>query len=172
MKPNAKVLDYGCSWGYGVYQLCTAGYNTVGYEISVPRMRYGIEKLGITGFTDVGKITGDLDVFFSAHVLEHVPDLNAVFDVAKKLLKPGGIFIAVTPNGSVSFRKKMPFNFHRLWGKVHPILLTDEFITANLNQHLILMGSMPLKDKFINAVSKAHIEEPDTWELVFACKNI
>ena len=31
--PKGRVLDYGCSWGYGTYQLQLAGFNAVGSEI-------------------------------------------------------------------------------------------------------------------------------------------
>src|ERR1700748_2551186 len=40
-----RFLDYGCSWGYGVYQLSQAGYEATGFEISRPRVDYGRRNL-------------------------------------------------------------------------------------------------------------------------------
>ncbi len=166
VQPGSKILDFGCSWGYGVYQFSKAGYQASGYEISKPRLHYGINKLNIAGESDVSKINGDLDVFFSAHVLEHVPDLNFVFETARKLVKPGGYFIAVTPNGSQAFRKNNSFSFHKLWGKVHPVLLTDDFVLNNFKSDLKIVGSFPLMKAFNNS-TVSHQEVADKWELLF-----
>src|SRR5262249_14958808 len=32
MKPGSSVFDYGCSWGYGSYQLSQAGFEVVSFE--------------------------------------------------------------------------------------------------------------------------------------------
>lgn len=166
IEPGSKILDFGCSWGYGVYQFNMAGFNASGYEISKPRLTYGIENLGIQGVHQTEKIESDLDVFFSAHVLEHVPDLKFVFELANKLLKPGGYFIAITPNGSQAFRNNNEFNFHKLWGKVHPVLLTDDFVKNNLKNELKFLGSFPL-NKSVKNIEGVHLEEADKWELLF-----
>jgi hypothetical protein len=41
------LLDYGASWGYGVWQFDRAGYNASGFEIGKPRANYGREHLGV-----------------------------------------------------------------------------------------------------------------------------
>ena len=46
-------------------------------------------------------------------------------------VKPGGMVVAQTPNGSREFRAANPAAFHRLWGRVHPFLLTADFVTRN-----------------------------------------
>ena len=43
---SARILDYGCSWGYSVYQLKQAGYDTEGFEISTLRSEFG-KKIGV-----------------------------------------------------------------------------------------------------------------------------
>src|SRR5438093_11980901 len=40
LMPGNRILDYGCSWGYGTWQLQAAGFNTQAFEISEPRARY------------------------------------------------------------------------------------------------------------------------------------
>ena len=47
LRPGGRVLDFGCSWGYGTYQLRQAGFDAVGFEVSRPRAKFGREKLGL-----------------------------------------------------------------------------------------------------------------------------
>jgi hypothetical protein len=70
--PGSAVLDYGCSWGYGTWQLQRAGFRTRAYEISEPRARYARDKLHIEVTMDIADLGKGWDCFFSAHVLEHV----------------------------------------------------------------------------------------------------
>jgi len=44
---KGKVLDFGCSWGYVLYQFRRAGYDAIGFEISKPRAEFGREQLGV-----------------------------------------------------------------------------------------------------------------------------
>lgn len=37
VRPGSKVIDFGCSWGYGSWQLQQAGFSVQGYEISRAR---------------------------------------------------------------------------------------------------------------------------------------
>src|SRR6185503_5040907 len=39
-RPGMRLLDYGCSWGYGSWQFAQAGYEVAGFEISAPRCEY------------------------------------------------------------------------------------------------------------------------------------
>ncbi len=127
IKPGARVLDYGANWGYSVYQLRRAGYNAEGYEISRPRAAFA-GKLGVEVQTDLGGLTGRFDAVYSGHVLEHVPDPRSCIREQIGLLERGGYVIAHTPNGSEERRRRSPDGFHTAWAKVHPVLLTDEFV--------------------------------------------
>src|SRR5271166_6603622 len=42
---GSSVFDFGCSWGYGSWQLSHAGYRVYSYELSRPRARYAAENL-------------------------------------------------------------------------------------------------------------------------------
>jgi 2-polyprenyl-3-methyl-5-hydroxy-6-metoxy-1,4-benzoquinol methylase len=128
VKPGARILDFGCSWGYGSWQMREHGYNTASFEISTPRCRYAREKLGLAAYDKLDDMPSGLyDVFFSAHVLEHVPSVSSVFDYARQKLKKGGLFLAFTPNGSNAFRRVQPKAWQKFWGMVHPNFLDDVF---------------------------------------------
>jgi hypothetical protein len=51
--PRGRLLDYGCSWGYCVYQFRESGYDAAGVEISQMRVNYGREMLGLDLVSDV-----------------------------------------------------------------------------------------------------------------------
>jgi len=127
-KPGDRLLDFGCSWGYGSWQLNKHGFDVVAYEISKPRCRYAREKLGVNAHEDLEDVTSEtFDIFFSAHVLEHVPAISSVFAYARKKLKKGGLFLAFTPNGSEAYRHRPGGAWNQLWNMVHPNFLDDRF---------------------------------------------
>jgi 2-polyprenyl-3-methyl-5-hydroxy-6-metoxy-1,4-benzoquinol methylase len=150
VRPGARVLDFGCSWGYGSWQLKEAGYSVHGCEISQPRARYAREMLGVTVSESLAEAPSDVDVFFSAHVLEHIPSVQEVVLAAREKLKPGGIFVAFTPNGSAAFRAAQPQYFRKSWGKVHPNLLDDEFYELVFQSDPFLLSSSPYDTESIN----------------------
>jgi SAM-dependent methyltransferase len=121
-KPNQdiKVLDYGCSWGYNVFKLQSSGFDATGFELSKPRAAFGKEKLGVEIFTNLNSIPKDLDMMLSSHVIEHLSDINAFIDLAKKHLKKDGLFVAYCPNGGNEYRLREPHIWHVNWGAVHP----------------------------------------------------
>lgn len=66
---NARLFDFGCSWGYGSYQLAQAGYRVKSFEISRPRAQFGRDNLGIDLVEDFDRFVADnessFDIFFS-----------------------------------------------------------------------------------------------------------
>lgn len=126
--PGQRLLDFGCSWGYGSWQMAQAGYKVSAFEISRARCAYARQRLGVDAHFEIDRVPlGPFDVFFSAHVLEHVPSVESVFRFAASRLKPGGLFVAFTPNGSEAFRQTNPAQWQKLWNMVHPNFLDDVF---------------------------------------------
>ena len=56
------------------------------------------------------------DAIFSSHVLEHVPDPLAVLKESFNILKPSGVFVAVTPNKN----SRLHYLFKRNWRELDP----------------------------------------------------
>lgn len=83
---------------------------------------------------------------FSSHVLEHTPDPARPIRDQLGVLKDDGVLIALFPNGSDPFRAAEPHAFHRLWGRVHPVMLNDQFVTANLGDQVVFRGSLSESD--------------------------
>jgi 2-polyprenyl-3-methyl-5-hydroxy-6-metoxy-1,4-benzoquinol methylase len=172
-KPGDRLLDFGCSWGYGSYQMKKHGYDVVAFEISKPRCRYAREKLGVKAYDILDDLKeGDFDIFFSAHVLEHVPAIADVFAYAQKKLKKGGLFIAFTPNGSEAYRSRADGAWNQLWNMVHPNFLDDRFYRKAFPN--VLLASDPydykkITDQWANGRSAAAFKL-DGEELMAAVK--
>ena len=127
VEPGARVLDFGASWGYGVWQLSAAGYTADGFELSASRAAWGRRHLGVTiASSQAALADSSYDAAFTNHVLEHVGNPRAAFERIARLLKPGGFMVAFFPNGSEACRVANPVRFHCNWGRLHPIYLTDE----------------------------------------------
>jgi SAM-dependent methyltransferase len=176
IKPGQRIFDLGCSWGYGSYQMMVAGYKVVALEVSPTRRRYAQEKLGIIMTEDPESalsdpdLLGSFDCFFSAHVLEHLPRPEAAFDLAAKLLRPSGLFVSFTPNGSE--RAKVAWTgWNKCWGEVHPNFIDDCFLDRAFQASPRVIGSSP-----VNLVEIPHnaelryINELTGPELFFAAQ--
>ena len=169
---GSEVLEYGCSWGYGAWQMKNYGYKVQAYEISEPRCRYAREKLGIQAVTDPESIQGPFDLVFSAHVLEHVDQLEGALASQLAWLKTGGFLVGITPNGSSAFRKAHPQNFHRLWGLVHPQLLDDEFLRKRFAGMDLRIGSLASPENGVQLhIPNACGLRLDKWELAFVVRK-
>lgn len=144
---GARIFDFGCSWGYGSWQFMQHGYEVESYEISIPRAHYAEDKLSCHVYQDLDDVLKNrkfyYDVFFSSHVLEHVPSVRRIIDLAARVLKNDGLFLAFTPNGSESFRKKAPRQWQRLWGQVHPNFLDDQYYIHQFGDFPYLLASEP-----------------------------
>jgi len=140
---GASLLDYGCSWGYGSWQFGQHGFNVNSFEISMPRAQYALQELHIDVVTNIDEIKGEYDVFFSSHVLEHVPSVSSVLDYAFSILRAGGLFIAFTPNGSCEHRRSCARTWHRLWGFKHPNYLDEVFYQSVFSKMPYIIASSP-----------------------------
>lgn len=169
-----KLFDYGCSWGYGSWQLQSVGYDVTAYEISKPRAEYAQHKLNIRLDSNIYSIEEEFDIFFSAHVLEHVPAVQDAIHLSWKMLRPGGLFIAFTPNGSAAMRTAQPKIWHKLWGNVHPQFLDDKYYAKFFASYPFLVTSDPYEDKLLSSwQGKGQILQhlSGTELLLVACKT-
>ena len=118
VRQSSSVLDFGCSWGYGAWQLAATGYEVYAYEVSKPRAEYAARELECRMLPDPCEVT--VACLFSAHVIEHLPNPGCLWRLASKIVIPGGKVVLFTPDGDEIDNP----NYHQLWGLVHPCLLT------------------------------------------------
>gem|GEM_PF-458197 len=151
LKNKARILDFGCSWGYGSWQLMQAGYDVQAFEISLPRCNYAVEHMKVNATTDINHLKGPFDVFFSSHVLEHVPSVRQIISMAEMLIKPCGYFVAFTPNGSEKYREIRPSCWKHAWSIVHPNLLDERYYETMFANKSFIIGSYPYDTSAIMA---------------------
>jgi 2-polyprenyl-3-methyl-5-hydroxy-6-metoxy-1,4-benzoquinol methylase len=175
---GARLFDFGCSWGYGTYQLARAGMDATAFEISRSRRGYAERELGVRLVLDMDRTIADpahrgsYHCFFSSHVLEHVPSPHLVFDYAMKLLQPGGIFVSFTPNGSAACRKALK-TWSQLWGEVHPNFIDDVFLDRSFANSPRAFGSSPLRGASLPAdVAARQLDDLSGFELFFAARKV
>lgn len=108
--PNAAILDYGCGAGRIVALLrqedrrafgCDVFYDGGSYRSAVAQE---LLDAGVICDMPGGRIPHPdetFDLVISNQVFEHVPDLDAVLDEIRRVLKPGGTLLFLFPDRSV-----------------------------------------------------------------------
>ncbi len=147
---GARILDFGCSWGYGTWQLREAGFDAVGFELSTRRFEYARDVLSLPVVEDPWDDPDGYDVVFSSHVVEHVPDPVGLLKAAINSLRPGGIWISFCPNGSYDFKKSSPREWHQLWGLDHPIFPDADFFLHQAGALQSFMATTPCQEKWLS----------------------
>ncbi|MDC7228546.1 MAG: class I SAM-dependent methyltransferase [Spirochaetales bacterium] len=97
-----SFVDVGCATGKLLSTMKDRGWDVNGAEVCRPAAQYGIEKRGVDihigPLESAGIPDATVDVLHCSHLIEHLtrPDLF-VAEVAR-ILRPGGLFIVVTPD--------------------------------------------------------------------------
>jgi 2-polyprenyl-3-methyl-5-hydroxy-6-metoxy-1,4-benzoquinol methylase len=135
--PAGRVLDYGCSWGYGAYQMNRVGYQTLGFEISKPRAELGRKKLGIEIIDSLSALDSlpdaSFDGIFASHVLEHLQSLKEVFGFFARVLRPGGIAMILVPNAGGKMACELGTGWGPMISEKHTLALDGEFFLNNMS---------------------------------------
>ena len=106
-RPGAILLDAGCGGGLLAPYLAGKGYTQVGVDLR----RSGLEQAAAHGVRPVrGDVTalplatGCADVVAAGELLEHVPDLAGTVAELCRVLRPGGLLVLDTVNGTALSR--------------------------------------------------------------------
>ena len=119
---TTQILDIGCGRGGLVEQLHHPLDQVIGLDpdwLSLYEHRLTFPR--ITGFSDQLPFTPNtFDLVFSSWVLEHLERPFLTFQSVARVLKPGGIFVFITPNGRhpLAFINKTLGKLGRLQGRL------------------------------------------------------
>jgi len=114
------VLDAGCGVGYGTAILAAAARRVVGIDrsddaIAYARRRYSRPNVefAVDDLVVLGQPDGAFDVVCAFEAIEHVTDPEAHLIHVRRVLRPGGVYIASTPRAERT--TVMPENpYHRV----------------------------------------------------------
>jgi SAM-dependent methyltransferase len=117
-RPAGRLLEVGCGDGTRLLRLRSAGWDAEGQEVD-PRAA-SLRLRGVTvhlgTLAELALPAGRFDAVAMGHVLEHASDPVALLRECRRLLAPGGVLTALTPNtDSVGHRR-----FGRHWFGLDP----------------------------------------------------
>jgi SAM-dependent methyltransferase len=90
------VLDLGCGVGHSFERL--APRETVGVDIAAEALRGQARRTIVADMRAVPVGDASFDSVVCMHAVEHVPDPERVVAEARRVLRPGGVAVFVTPN--------------------------------------------------------------------------
>ena len=101
-----KVLDFGCGSGYGTHRISGLAREAYGVDVAADAVLYAktryhnenLHFLQIDPQSPLPLAAGSFDVVLSFQVIEHVNDDDAYLSEARRLLKPGGTLVLITPD--------------------------------------------------------------------------
>jgi len=169
---SGRLLDYGCSWGYGVLQFCKAGFNAMGYEVSLPRARFGREHLSVKileSRTELEELSDHyFDVIVANHVLEHLHDPYTALQDWRRLLRPTGVLLVFVPNGWGENARRLGPRWGPMIGEKHPLAIDAEFLHRNLPKHAMIPAfcSSPYPQEGISLETEPHASSLSGDELL------
>jgi len=107
-KAGGKLLDVGCGNGGLMDWMQHLGWEVQGIEVDPVAAQRAIDR-GLRvhqgKVEDVVFPPGSFDAITMTHVAEHFFDPRKVFRILERALKPGGVFVSVSPNPSGMSRR-------------------------------------------------------------------
>jgi len=99
---DGRLLEIGCGSGWQLARMKEAGWTTKGLDFDPAAAQAARERgldVQVGDARDLGLEPESFDAIVMAHVLEHVFDPVGLLAECRRLLKPGGRLISITPNG-------------------------------------------------------------------------
>lgn len=117
-----KVLDLGCGSGYGTHRISGVAEVAHGMDVASDAIAYAkalyesenLHFLQVEAGSPLPFVDASFDVILSFQVIEHVNDDDAYLREARRLLKPGGTLVVITPD-----RKNRLLPGQKPWNRWH-----------------------------------------------------
>lgn len=149
VRSESLILDAGCSRGDPDLPSLKRGRFTLGCDVDLPGLRANniADAVVMGGLSDLPFKDGSFDVIVLKWVLEHLRTPEVDFKECARVLRPGGVLVALTPNAHSLFTlisRSIPFRLKQLLkGNLFGIHEADTFRTwyrANSRRTLVRLA--------------------------------
>ena len=105
VRPPALVLDAGCGSGEMSAKLLERGFDVRGIDIAEPMIhlastRFGTDRFQVADLESIPFPDGTFDAVVCLGVIEYLQSDDAALCEIRRVLKPSGVAVIATPNGS------------------------------------------------------------------------
>lgn len=97
-QPDERILDIGCNKGLMIKKIKRYSNNATGIDINSEAIKKAVTSniIEMDG-AQMSFPSNSFDKIYSAHTIEHVPDLNKFIKEIERVLRPGGRVLLVYP---------------------------------------------------------------------------
>lgn len=127
--PVGKVLEVGCGNGSRLTALRKNGWDAIGQDVDEEAVKYAKskgEKVILGSLDQIDCPENSFDAVVSNHVFEHVSNPLQFLADCKRLMKPNGRLVVITPNPSSIGRQKWGEHWYCLDPPRHLHLFSPE----------------------------------------------
>jgi ubiquinone/menaquinone biosynthesis C-methylase UbiE len=102
LQPSSALLDIGCGRGGVIEQIDLPAHQITGVDADMQSLRaHRLHAVSLAAAVSQALpfSEGSFDLVLASWVLEHLTDAEATFEQIFHVLKAGGVFVFITPNG-------------------------------------------------------------------------
>jgi SAM-dependent methyltransferase len=129
-----SLLEIGCGDGSFLQRMRVLGWKVQGIDFDADAIALARQRVGACvqagQLTDFRYPDNEFDAIAMHHVLEHVDDPLSLMAESRRILRPGGLFVCITPNADSWGHRR----FGRAWRGLEPPRHLNIFSTSALEQ--------------------------------------
>jgi ubiquinone/menaquinone biosynthesis C-methylase UbiE len=146
-RPSGRLLEIGCGAGEQLLTLKNAGWDVIGVDFD-PAAVAAARSRGLTvvlgDLRDANFDSDSFDAVVMSHVIEHVVDPVSLLAECRRVLKPQGAFVTITPNAKSWGHR----TFRASWRGLEPPRHLTVFTPCALRLAIKTAGMVPTRTHY------------------------